>query len=171
MVGPGLGRDAQAKARLAVALGAEHPAVIDADALRLLGEAGFDAIPPCSILTPHEGEFHTLFGEGQGSRIDRAHAAAVRSGAVVVLKGASSVIASPDGRVVVSGGASSWLSTAGTGDVLAGLCAARLAVTGDAFRAACQAVWLHGEAARRAGAAFVADDLIDWLAAAIASRQ
>ena len=80
------------------------------------------------------------------------------------------MIAAPDGRVAVAAGASSWLSTAGTGDVLAGLVAGRLAVTGDPFRAASEAVWLHGDAARRAGAAFLADDLPDALPAAIAAR-
>ena len=88
--------------------------------------------------------------------IDRARAAAERSGAIVIYKGADSVIAAPDGRVAVASGSSHWLSTAGTGDVLAGLVAGRLAVTRDAFRAAGEAVWLHGEAARRAGPAAMA---------------
>ena len=111
-----------------------------------------------------------LFGDLPGSKIDRAAEAARRTGAIVILKGPDSIIAAPDGRVAVATGASSWLSTAGTGDVLAGLAAGRLAVGGDPFRAASEAVWLHGEAARRAGAAFVADDLITRLPAAIASR-
>ena len=102
--------------------------------------------------------------------IDRAAEAARRTAAIVILKGSDSIIAAPDGRVAVATGASSWLSTAGTGDVLAGLAAGRLAVGGDPFRAASESVWLHGEAARRAGAAFVADDLITRLPAAIASR-
>jgi NAD(P)H-hydrate repair Nnr-like enzyme with NAD(P)H-hydrate dehydratase domain len=71
--------------------------------------------------------------------------------------------------VTIAPGASPWLSTAGTGDVLAGLCAARLAVTGDPFAAACEAVWVHGEAARRAGPAFVADDLVPRIPAALAA--
>jgi NAD(P)H-hydrate repair Nnr-like enzyme with NAD(P)H-hydrate dehydratase domain len=85
----------------------------------------------------------------------------------VVLKGPTTVIAAPDGRACIADKATSWLSTAGTGDVLAGLCAARLAVGGDPYQAACEAVWLHGEAARRAGAAFVADDLIAHIPAAL----
>lgn len=167
LVGPGLGRDAGARDRLAAAVAAGHRLVLDADALTLLA---VDAIPKGSILTPHEGEFRRLFGDLPGSKIDRARAAAAQSGAVVIYKGADSVIAAPDGRVAVAAGASSWLSTAGTGDVLAGLVAGRLAVTGDPFRAASEAVWLHGDAARRAGAAFVADDLPDALPAAIAAR-
>lgn len=167
LIGPGLGRDEAARQRLAVALASGHPLVLDADALTLLGES---AIPSGAILTPHEGEFLRLFGPLSGSKIDRAREAARRSGSTLIYKGADSVIAAPDGRAVIWNGGSSWLSTAGTGDVLAGLAAGRLAVTGDAFRAACEAVWLHGEAARRAGAAFIADDLIVALPAAIASR-
>jgi len=129
-----------------------------------------DAIPPNSILTPHEGEFVRLFGDLPGSKVERALAAAKRARSTLIYKGSDSVIAAPDGRAVLSPPGSSWLSTAGTGDVLAGLVAARLAVTGDGFRAACEALWLHGEAARRAGAAFIADDLLVELPAAIASR-
>lgn len=164
LVGPGFGR--AARDRLARALASGRPAVIDADALHLLGD--FSLLPPVAILTPHEGEFRAAFGDLPGSRIDRALAAAATAGAVVVYKGPDTVIAAPDGRCMLPRAASSWLSTAGTGDVLAGLCAARLAVTGDPFRAACEAVWLHGEAARRAGPAFVADDLVAALPAAIA---
>ncbi len=170
LVGPGLGQDQDAADRLSTVLKCGRPLVLDADALTLLGQSEAADIPALSILTPHEGEFARVFGELPGSKIDRAREAARRSAAVVILKGADSVIAAPDGRVAVATGASSWLSTAGTGDVLAGLVAGRLAVGGDPFGAACEAVWLHGEAARRAGAAFVADDLIAQLPAAIASR-
>ncbi|WP_340266735.1 NAD(P)H-hydrate dehydratase [Sphingobium mellinum] len=169
LVGPGLGRTADARKRLAAVLGCGHRLVLDADALTLM-EGDAAAIPAGSVLTPHEGEFVRLFGELGGNKIDRAIAAAQRSRSVVIAKGADSVIAAPDGRVAVATGASSWLSTAGTGDVLAGLVAGRLAVTGDSFRAACEAVWLHGEAARRAGPALIADDLIRQLPAAIACR-
>lgn len=170
LIGPGLGRDERAEARLREGLAPRHPAVVDADALILLAKTGFDVLPEKAILTPHEGEFAALFGDLPGNRIERARAAARRAGAVVVLKGSDSVIAAPDGRARVATGVPSWLSTAGTGDVLAGLSAARLAVTGDPFAAACQAVWLHADAARRAGAAFAADDLIAHVPAAIGSR-
>ena len=170
LVGPGLGLDADARARLGVALDSGHPLVLDADALTLVGKDDTLSIPSGAILTPHEGEFERLFGKLQSSKIDRARAAAKASGAVIVYKGADSVVAAPDGRVAVEGRASSWLSTAGTGDVLAGLAAGRLAVTGDPFRAACEAVWLHADAARRCRPAFVADDLLDALPAAIAAR-
>jgi hydroxyethylthiazole kinase-like uncharacterized protein yjeF len=145
--------------------------VIDADALVLLGGTDFDHISAKTILTPHEGEFGALFGDLPGNRIAQTRVAARRAKAVIVRKGGDTVIAAPDGRVRIATGASSWLSTAGTGDVLAGLCAARLAVGGDAFAAACEAVWLHGDAARRAGAAFVADDLLPHIAAAVQERS
>jgi hydroxyethylthiazole kinase-like uncharacterized protein yjeF len=169
LVGPGLGRDPRAWDRLAAALKTGLPTVADADAHWLLAENGFGDLPRPAIVTPHEGEFDHLFGDDGGNKIDNSRAAAVRTGMVIVHKGPDTVIAASDGRCVVAPPASSWLSTAGTGDVLAGLCAGRLAVTGDPFRAACEAVWLHGEAARRAGAAFIADDLAPHIPAALAS--
>jgi len=170
LVGPGLGRDQQARAILENVLQSGKQLVLDADALTLLGQSGRALIPPGAMLTPHEAEFERLFGAMAGSKIDRALAAARQVDGVVIYKGADTVIASPDGRAAIAAAQSSWLSTAGTGDVLAGVCAARLAAGGDPFRAACEAVWLHGEAARRAGPAFVADDLIARLGEAIGSR-
>lgn len=169
LLGPGLGRQDRDLAQFHAALAAGHPAVVDADGLVALKSLGFAALPAKAMLTPHFGEFQYLFNDLVGTPIHQAQAAAAISAAVVVLKGARTIVAAPDGRTVVSSHASSWLSTAGTGDVLSGICAARLAVTGDPFRAACEAVWLHGEAARRAGAAFVADELIAHLPAAIGS--
>ncbi len=170
LCGPGLGLDAAARTRLDKVIAAGRPLVLDADALTLLAADGPASVPEGSVLTPHEGEFLRLFGDLPGSKIDRALAAARLARSVIVHKGADTIIASPDGRAAVAPRGSAWLSTAGTGDVLAGLVAARLAVTGDPFRAACEAAWLHGAAARRAGAAFIADDLIARLAPVLASR-
>jgi hydroxyethylthiazole kinase-like uncharacterized protein yjeF len=161
LVGPGLGRDGAARARLAQALRCEKPKVLDADALLLLepGMAGG------AIATPHEGELAALersFGlPGSGSKAERAQALAAVSAMVIVAKGADTVIAAPDGRLVFTPRASSWLSTAGTGDVLAGCIAGRLATGLDPLTAAEQGVWLHGKAARLAGAAFTAGQLAD----------
>lgn len=171
LIGPGLGLSETGRTLLNACLEASPALVLDADAITLLAEKGPAAVPDGAILTPHEGEFLRLFGALPGNKIARTIEAARLSGAVVVYKGPDTVIAAPDGRAAVSGASSPWLSTAGTGDVLAGLCAARLAVTGDPFRAACEAVWLHADAARRAGSAFIADDLPDQLSAAIASRS
>lgn len=160
VAGPGLGRGERAREKLAAALASGHPLVIDGDALRLLDLADLKKHGQPSILTPHSGEFVALFGESKGSKIDRARDAAVRSGAVVVFKGADTVIAAPDGRTRVLSGASAWLSAAGTGDVLAGAIAAQLAQhPQDPLAAACAGAWLHAEAARKLGPRFLADEL------------
>ncbi|WP_353227011.1 NAD(P)H-hydrate dehydratase [Novosphingobium sp.] len=170
LVGPGLGRDAQARTRLAVALGAGVPTVVDADALMLL-RPGQAAAGVALVLTPHEGELAPLeraFGlNSAGQKRDRAARLADASGAVVVAKGPDTVIAAPDGRIMVAPRATPWLSVAGTGDVLAGIIASRLAVLRDPWRAAAEGVWLHAEAARRAGPAFAASDLAQWVQEAV----
>ncbi len=160
LCGPGLGRDHQARERMEVALGCGHPLVLDADALVLLEMADrADRTAPL-VLTPHEGELAALeksFGlPGKGSKCSRALSLAQAAGAVVIAKGADTLVAAPDGRIAYAPPSTSWLSVAGTGDVLAGLVASRLAVTGDAFRAAAEGVWLHSDAARRTGADFTA---------------
>lgn len=169
LVGPGLGRDADATRSIDTALGCAAPLVVDGDAISLLGEAGVERIAARTaptFLTPHGGEFDRMFGKGNGNKIDRTAQAALQARATIVHKGPDTVIASPDGTVTVSPHAPSWLSTAGTGDTLAGILAARLRPGGD--RAAVEAVWLHSRAARLAGPAFIADRLIDHLGQAIA---
>ncbi len=171
-IGPGLGLDANAEARLDQALASGRPLVLDADALTLVAQRGLECLSECSslpILTPHHGEFVRLFGEGDGSKVDRARAAAAQAGAVIVYKGNDTVVAAPDGRAAIAWPASSWLATAGTGDVLTGITAARYSQNDDPFIAACEAVWLHGEAGRRVGAFLIADDLLDTLPDALAS--
>ncbi|MDB5690031.1 MAG: carbohydrate kinase, YjeF-like protein [Sphingomonas bacterium] len=162
VVGPGLGRGIDARARLDAALAADRPIVIDADAIMLLAGAAerLAGLSAPAILTPHEGEFADMFGTIGGSKIDRVRAAALRCGQTVVLKGADSVVAHPDGRAAIAPSAPAWLASAGTGDVLAGITGAMLARGIDPFDAACAALWLHGEAARAAGPALIADDLV-----------
>jgi hydroxyethylthiazole kinase-like uncharacterized protein yjeF len=163
LVGPGLGRDAGARARLAASLGAARPRVIDADALMLLRPGPHPDAP--TVLTPHEGELAALeraFGlSGAGLKRDRTVELARATHAVVIAKGPDTVIAAPDGHMVIAPRASSWLSVAGTGDVLAGIVASRLAVTRDPLRAATEGVWLHAQAARLAGPAFAAAALAE----------
>ncbi|WP_085809470.1 NAD(P)H-hydrate dehydratase [Sphingomonas sp. TZW2008] len=166
VIGPGLGSGDAAQARLCAALESGRPLIVDGDALRQINSRRFDGR---AILTPHAGEFAHLFGEDGGSKLDRALAAARKVDAIVVFKGADTVIAAPDGRAIVHADAPTWLSTAGTGDVLAGIIAARLAAGRDPLDAASEGVWLHAEAARRAGAAFIADDLAHHLPGAIAA--
>jgi hydroxyethylthiazole kinase-like uncharacterized protein yjeF len=170
VVGPGLGRDDTGKHKLGVAIDSDHPLVIDGDAIHLLGEHHFGERAAPTVLTPHAGEFAAAFGEWSGSKIDAAQAAAERSGAYIVFKGADTVIASPNGTVVVAPCGPSWLSTAGTGDVLAGAIGAMLASDAlSPIESAAAGVWLHAEAARRLGGAFIADDLMRELSAVRAS--
>lgn len=164
LVGPGLGDIPQV---LTLALTSRAPKVIDADAIGLLGEPerlkGQDA-----VVTPHEGEFVGLFGDVEGSKPERALKAAKQSGAVIVYKGADTIVASPDGRLGFRPPAPAWLASAGTGDVLAGIIAALRARGMPGFEAACAGVWLHAKAAELAGPAMVADDLAAAIPSAIA---
>jgi ADP-dependent NAD(P)H-hydrate dehydratase / NAD(P)H-hydrate epimerase len=162
-VGPGFGTCDQMAGILNLILHSGRPLVLDADALTLIADTGLNWFrhgSPDAILTPHEGEFARLFPALTGSKVDRARAAAAQSGAVIVYKGADTVVAAPDGRAAIAPPAPAWLASAGTGDVLTGIVAARLAALGDPFAAACEAVWLHGRAAERAGPGLIADDLI-----------
>ncbi len=163
LVGPGLGRGGDALERLNVVLSEQRPAVLDADALVLLGPRLLADHKAALIATPHDGELFALERafdlDGAGGKAERALALAAASGMIVVAKGPDSLIAAPDGRLAYAARGSSWLSTAGTGDVLAGTIASGLACGEEAFVAACQGLWLHSEAARLAGAAFSAAEL------------
>ncbi len=173
LVGPGLGRDAEAGGRLAQALAAGVACVADADALVLLRPAMVRGRDRPLVLTPHEGELARLEASfdlpGEGARPARAQALARESGALVVAKGPDTLVADPGGGLAFAGPAPSWLSVAGSGDVLAGIIAARLAVTGDAAAAAHQALWLHAEAAAIAGPAFTAAMLAEAVRDALAA--
>jgi hydroxyethylthiazole kinase-like uncharacterized protein yjeF len=162
LVGPGLGVDDKARHRLAAVLKADLPTVADADALTLLRPELPAGRSAPLVLTPHAGEMARLatsFATTGEDKVVQARALAVAAGAVVVSKGPDTVIAAPDGRLILAPSPTSWLAIAGTGDVLSGATASRLAVTHDPFTAACEAVWLHGEAARQVGPAFLASDL------------
>lgn len=173
LIGPGLGRDGEARERLAVALADPVPVVLDADALVLLGPRLLAERAAATVATPHEGELVALeraFACEEGtSRAARAAMLARASDMVIVAKGPDTVIAAPDGRMACAPRASSWLSTAGTGDVLAGAIASRVATGLDPFEAACEGVWLHGEAARLCPPAFTAGQLAQSVSAALAA--
>lgn len=159
VVGPGLGG-----ADPIPALTANCPLVVDAEAIM-----AFERTSGPAILTPHAGEFARRWPDLGGLREERAAAASRDAGAVLVLKGARTVVAAPDGRVAIAATSPHALATAGTGDVLAGICGTMLAQLGDPFLAAQAAVWLHAEAARLTPAPFVADDLLAHLPAAVRS--
>lgn len=170
VLGPGQGVGAATQTMVLQALRLPLSCVLDADALtsfendlEVLAKALSGRHAP-AVLTPHEGEFVRLFKDIQGgTKEQRCLDAARKSGAVVVLKGAETVIAAPDGRTVRSAHGSPYLATAGSGDVLAGLTAGLLAQGMEAFLGACAAVYLHGEAARRFGPGLIAEDLPDLL--------
>ncbi len=170
IAGPALGLDGQARDAVMAVLRAAVPAVLDADALTLLAAAPERLGRHCErrgapcVLTPHEGEFVRLFGRDlaqTGSKLDAARDAARSSEAVVVYKGADTVIAAPDGRAAINATGSAALATAGSGDTLGGLIAGLLAQGMPAFEAACAAVWIHGRAGEALGMGLIADDLAD----------
>ena len=171
LIGPGAGTGPDTRARVLAMLQTGRATVLDADALSAFKNerpALFHAISGPCVLTPHEGEFVRLFEglvEAHSEKLARARAAARASGAVVVLKGSDTVIASPDGRAIVNTNAPPTLATAGAGDVLAGMVLGLLAQGMEPFLAAAAAVWLHGAAAAHFGPGLLAEDLPDRLPA------
>jgi len=172
VLGPGGGIGSPMREQVLAALNGERAVVLDADALSsFVGElealcgAIRSRAKVITVLTPHEGEFRRLFNalddsSKQLSKLERARAAA-RTGAIVLLKGADTVVAAPDGRAAIADNAPAWLATAGSGDVLAGFVAGLLAQGMPGFEAAAAAVWLHGEAAAEFGPGLIAEDLPD----------
>ncbi|MBT7138528.1 MAG: NAD(P)H-hydrate dehydratase [Rhodospirillaceae bacterium] len=163
LIGPGCGRGGRTRDLVLAALGSGKATVLDADALSVFSddpETLFAAIATAGIvlLTPHDGEFRRIFNI-KDDKLKQVREASLQSGAVVLLKGADTVIAAPDGRAIINEGAPPTLATAGSGDVLAGFATGLLAQTMDAFDAAAAACWLHGQAAMAFGPGLIAEDL------------
>lgn len=171
-VGPGLGSDTDAVESLRGVLEADVPVVVDADGLNLLAERRplLTGRSAPTVLTPHDREFERLFGAVGDDRIGAARRAATESGAVVLLKGDATVVASPDGRCFINPTGVPALATAGSGDVLAGLTGSLLATGIETTLAAAVAAYLHGRAAARAvrDGPLVASDLLPALRTVLA---
>jgi hydroxyethylthiazole kinase-like uncharacterized protein yjeF len=179
VIGPAAGVTPATRANVEALLRAGRGAVLDADALSVFADDARslavltvegemmrenEGLPkgPFVVMTPHAGEFERLrpgLLATSPSRITAAINTAAMTGCVVLLKGADTVIASPDGRAVVNTHSTPFLATAGTGDVLAGIIGGLMAQGLDAFDAACAGAWMHGDAARRAGPGMTAEDL------------
>ena len=175
VIGPGLGRGAPATAAVLQVVAAAHvPVLVDGDGLSALGERVGNVLSgrrAATVLTPHDGEFTRLAGRTPGAdRIAAARSMAAASGAVVLLKGPTTVVAHPDGRVRLSISGDARLATAGTGDVLSGIIGALLAQGVDALDAAAAGAWLHGRAAQAGPTrGLVASDVIGGLPVALAA--
>lgn len=173
IIGPAAGLTAATAANIAALQRGAAALVVDADGLSLFegrAEDLFLGLDRDDVLTPHAGEFERLF-PGLLDRCGRegaARQAAQIAGAVVVLKGADTVIAAPDGRLSVNRGGPPWLATAGTGDVLAGMIGGLISQKMDSFDAARAAVWTHAEAGRAIGPGLISEDLPDRIGAVLA---
>ncbi len=159
VVGPGMGTDGSALARLREVLAADVPVLVDADGLTLLAQtpgllADRRRRGAITVLTPHAGEFARLFPDlDPTDRVASVRAASARSGAAVLLKGHRTVIADPAGHLAVNTAGSPWLATAGSGDVLSGVAGSLLAAGLVPLMAAALAAHVHGRAGERAALA------------------
>lgn len=171
LIGPGAGADPEVRDLVTAVLSSGAVAVLDAEGITAYQHAPAElfeqikARPAPTIMTPHEGEFRRIFPdlENEPSKLERARRAAEISGSVIILKGADTVVAAPDGLASINETAPPWLATAGSGDVLAGLVTGLLSQGMAAFDAAAAAVWIHSEAAVSFGPGLIAEDMADLL--------
>lgn len=164
LLGPGGGVGRRMRRDVETLLRTQKKAVLDADALTSFEKNPdklFSMLHSRVVLTPHRGEFARLFGVSEAPVTQQASAAAQKSGAVIVLKGADTIIAAPDGRLAINVNAPPWLATAGSGDVLAGFVLGLMGQGMAPFEAACAAVWIHGDSAKRKGPGLIAEDLTE----------
>jgi NAD(P)H-hydrate epimerase len=177
LIGPGSGVNDRTRDAVLAALAARRALVLDADAVTIFADDPtrlFSVIASPVLLTPHEGEFRRLFPDlaAGGGKVARVRTAARRSGAIILLKGADTVIAAPDGRAVINVHAQPSLATAGSGDVLAGIAAGLMAQGLPPLTAGAAAAWVHGECAYRFGKpGLIAEDLVGHLPEALVAAM
>lgn len=165
LIGPGAGVGEETRAAVLAILASTAGAVLDADALTSFEvdpASLFSALRADDVMTPHDGEFSRIFKDinfKSSGKLKVARTAAFRAGAVIVLKGADTVVASRDGRASINVNAPPDLATAGSGDVLAGFICGLKAQGMPGFEAACAGVWLHGACGQAAGPGLIAEDL------------
>lgn len=168
VIGPGAlpaqGGEEDLRAAVLAAVATPKVVVLDGDVFRAFEHQPaqlFGQLDPTRhVMTPHAGEFLRLFGTPDGSKLDQARAAAKKANAVIVYKGADTIIAAPEGLAVIDVSGPPTLATAGSGDVLAGLIAGFAAQGMPAFFAACASVYLHSHSARLHGLGLTAEDII-----------
>lgn len=164
LLGPGLGIGKTTREKVIAVLKWRKKTVLDADTLSsFAGDsvALFEALHQDCLLTPHEGEFARLFPQLTGTKLERAQQAAILCGAHILLKGPDTILASPDGTAILHAVNAPQLATAGSGDVLAGLCTGLIAQGMPVPMAAAAAIWLHARAALLLGRGLIADDLVE----------
>ena len=173
LIGPGAGVSDATRENALALLRTARPVLLDADAISVFASRAAElkqAIRGPCVMTPHEGEFARVF-DIRGDKLSRARAAARQSGAIIVLKGADSVVAAPDGRAIINTNAPASLATAGSGDVLGGLILGLLAQGMDPYPAAAAGVWMHGAAAAAFGPGLLAEDLPDLVPAVLRALE
>jgi hydroxyethylthiazole kinase-like uncharacterized protein yjeF len=173
LIGPGAGVSDATRENALALLRTARPVLLDADAISVFASRAAElkqAIRGPCVMTPHDGEFARLF-DIRGDKLSRARAAARQSGAIIVLKGADSVVAAPDGRAIINTNAPASLATAGSGDVLGGLILGLLAQGMDPYPAAAAGVWMHGAAAAAFGPGLLAEDLPDLMPAVLRALE
>jgi hydroxyethylthiazole kinase-like uncharacterized protein yjeF len=165
VIGPAAGVNDETLANVLALAQTGAALVIDADALTVFREDPeelFSVLDRDDVLTPHPGEFERVFPgllKSATNKVEAAREAARRAGAVVLVKGADTVVAAPDGRAAVNLNGVPWLATAGSGDTLAGFIGGLLAQGMDSFESACAAAWIHAEAGAAFGPGLISEDL------------
>lgn len=178
LIGPGAGLSDITRKRTLKLAASKQALVLDADALSVFEDDPhplIEQLHECVVITPHQGEFDRFFSQTDitlgVNPISSVREAAQYCGCVVALKGPDTIVAAPDGRVVINNMAPPYLATAGSGDVLAGLCAGLQAQGMNAFEAACAATWIHSQAANLFGIGLISEDLPELIPEVLAELE